>query len=253
MSSLEVNRFATDRELAWAVADRWISDLCRLGSSQPYSVALSGGRITEQFFFAVVEQCKTRSYSPEQIHFFWADERCVPPEDPASSFGVAQRLLFEPLNVRAEWIHRIRGETEKESAVAGANEDIRRIVPLNGDQQPTFDMVFLGMGEDGHVASLFPGEPEQVASGPEIYRAVCAVKPPPIRITLGYKAIAAAKRVWVLASGKGKEEALHKSLQQNGQTPLGRILGMRDQTVIFTDIPETILPINRPKLCISSA
>jgi len=240
VSSLEVNRFATDRELALAVSDRWVSDLCCLGSSQPYYVALSGGRITEQFFSAVVEQCKTRSYSPEQIHFFWADERCVSPEDPASSFGVARRLLFEPLNVRVERIHRIRGESDKVSAAAGAIEDIRRVVPLNEDQQPVFDMVILGMGEDGHVASLFPGEPERVASGLEIYRAVSAVKPPPIRITLGYKAIAAAKRVWVLASGIGKEEALHKSLQQNGQTPLGRILRMRDQTVVFTDIPETI-------------
>lgn len=240
MSAFEIHRFSSDRELASAASERWVSDLCGLDRGNPYTVALSGGRITERFFTAVVERCHIRSYSPEPLHFFWADERCVPPGDAASNFGVARRLLFEPLNIQADRVHRIRGEAAAESAAAKAIEEVRRVVPFNEDQQPVFDMVFLGMGEDGHVASLFPDEPEHVASCQEIYRAVSAVKPPPMRITLGYGVIAAARRVWVLASGAAKEEALHKSLHQNGQTPLGRVLKIRRETVIFTDIPHTV-------------
>jgi 6-phosphogluconolactonase len=97
-------------------------------------------------------------------------------------------------------------------------------------------LVFLGLGENGHVASLFPEESESEMADPAVYRAVVAVKPPPRRITLGYAALAAARQVWVLASGAGKEDALRDSLAPNGRTPLARVLQRRAQTRIFTDI-----------------
>jgi 6-phosphogluconolactonase len=99
-----------------------------------------------------------------------------------------------------------------------------------------FDLIFLGMGEDGHVASLFPGEPETVMNLAQVYRPVVAAKPPPNRITLGYGVIAAAQQVWVLASGKGKEAALRDSLTQGNATPLGRVIRMRTHTKVFSDI-----------------
>jgi 6-phosphogluconolactonase len=99
-------------------------------------------------------------------------------------------------------------------------------------------MIFLGMGEDGHVASLFPGETEDVINNGLVYRAVTAVKPPPRRITLGYAVLAAATEVWVVASGAGKEGALKESLSANGKTPLGRVLRSREDTKILTDIPQ---------------
>ena len=98
------------------------------------------------------------------------------------------------------------------------------------------DWVFLGMGEDGHVASLFPGESAAVMDRPAIYRNVVAVKPPPQRITLGYAALAAAREVWVLASGAGKEAILRASLKAEGVTPLARVIASRAQTRIFTDL-----------------
>jgi 6-phosphogluconolactonase len=93
------------------------------------------------------------------------------------------------------------------------------------------------MGEDGHTASLFPGEAASVMEDPAMYRAVTATKPPPRRITLGYGAIAAAREAWVLASGKGKEAALRESLSPAGRTPLARVLRMRSLTRIYTDVP----------------
>jgi 6-phosphogluconolactonase len=92
------------------------------------------------------------------------------------------------------------------------------------------------MGEDGHVASLFPGEPDEVISDPAIYRAVTAVKPPPRRFTLGYDVIVRAAEAWVLAAGAGKQGALKESVSPNGKTPLARVLRQRELTHIFTDI-----------------
>lgn len=92
------------------------------------------------------------------------------------------------------------------------------------------------MGEDGHVASLFPSESEEAMSRGAVFRAVTASKPPPRRITLGYAALAAANEVWVMASGAGKEAALGESLEENGRTPLARLLRLRATTRIFSDI-----------------
>ena len=92
------------------------------------------------------------------------------------------------------------------------------------------------MGEEGHVASLFPGEPQELITSKDVYRAVVAAKPPPHRITMGYSTIAAARQVWVLASGPGKEKALRDALGPGGSTPLARLIQLRSDTKIFTDI-----------------
>jgi 6-phosphogluconolactonase len=199
-------------------------------------VALSGGRISRQFFAAVVEWARKERIAFANVHFFWADERCVPPEDAESNYRVARELLLAPLGIADDHIHRIRGESDPVEAAVAAESEICRIAPLTEDGQPVLNLIFLGMGEDGHVASLFPGEPEAVMTSEAVYRAVTAVKPPPRRITLGYAAIAAARQVWVLASGPDKEGALRNSLDPASQTPLARVIRSRTQTRIFTDI-----------------
>jgi 6-phosphogluconolactonase len=130
----------------------------------------------------------------------------------------------------------VRGEEQPAVAAAKAEADLRSAVSANEAGQPVLDLIFLGMGEDGHVASLFPAEPESMVNDPALYRPVVATKPPPNRITVGYQAIAAAGEVWVLASGAGKVQALRESIKRGGQTPLARVLRIRQQTVVFTDI-----------------
>jgi 6-phosphogluconolactonase len=124
-----------------------------------------------------------------------------------------------------------------DAAAANAAAELCRIALLDPKHQPIIDMIFLGMGEEGHVASLFPGEPEDLMVNPTVYRAVVASKPAPRRITLGYAAIASAREVWVLASGNGKKDALKESLLPGARTPLGRVWQSRTGTSIFTDIP----------------
>ena len=229
--------FTDDDALARAVADRWLDELENCAdAAAPYGVALSGGRIAKKLFAAAAEGARTRSVSFAETHFFWSDERCVPPTDAESNFAPAQALLLDPLGIPPDRIHRVRGEISPTRAAAEAEAEICRIAPLTAAGQPVLDLIFLGLGEDGHVASLFPGAPDEVVRSQAVYLPVIASKPPPRRITMNFATLAAARQVWVLASGTGKEDALRRSLSTNGDTPLARVLRLRDQTVIFTDI-----------------
>ena len=237
MSQYDLISFPNDLVLAEAAAVRWLEAIAagnRQGRQQ--FVAISGGRIARVFFSAFAAAARSRKISLARVHFFWADERCVPPTDPESNFRLADENLFRPLNLPAENVHRIHGELEPAQAVQMASNEIQRVVPGGGSGQPILDLVFLGMGEDGHVASLFPGSSATDAQATTVYQAVVAAKPPPHRLTLSYQTIAAAREVWVLASGAGKESALQKSLDAQGQTPLARVIQMRSRMLIFTDI-----------------
>jgi 6-phosphogluconolactonase len=244
----DIRTFPDPASLAKAAAADWLALLAERAKGpaalEPYAVALSGGRIARDFFSETARQATASQDVKHQrlfegVHFFWADERCVPPTDPESNYRIASELLFEPLRIPADHIHRLRGEENEALALADAVANIIAVAPSEtGGGPPVLPLVFLGTGEEGHVASLFPGEPPEVMAGADVYRAVTAVKPPPRRITMGYGVLAAAGQVWVLASGKGKEQALRESLTPQGKTPLARVLRSRSdrETRIYTDV-----------------
>ena len=238
MASIDLIPFEHPEALAQSVAAAWLDEIAAANrASKCYCVAFSGGRITLKFFASAIELARSRNLSVTNVHFFWADERCVPPNDSESNFAAADTHLFQPLGIVPANVHRLRGEDLPETAAKLATQELLRIAPRTADDQPALDLVFLGMGEDGHVASLFPGEAESLIADKSVYRAISnSPKPPPNRITLGYPPIAAAREVWVLASGSGKETALRESLKPDGQTPLARVLRSRGSTKIFTDI-----------------
>jgi 6-phosphogluconolactonase len=236
MNRFEFIPFPSDIELARAAAADCANALTAAPPDRPFLVALSGGRIAKRFCAELAGEGRRRGTDFPSAHFFWADERCVPPEDAECNFAIARAALFTPLNVPPARIHRIRGELPPAQAAGEAAAELSRLACHPADGSPALDLVILGMGEDGHVASLFPGETEAVMAGAGVYRPVVASKPPPNRITLGYGVLAAAREVWVLASGVGKEEALAESLKPDGATPLGRVLAARSRTRIYSDI-----------------
>ena len=236
MKNCEFRFFPNDEEVARAAAKSWID----LAGSLPqnHTVALSGGRIATIFYDAVVEEARRRKTGLNQVHFFWADERCVPPNDPESNFRLANDHLFQPLATPLDHIHRLRGEWDGRKSCEAANAEIRRVISASTVGLPALDLVILGVGPDGHTASLMPDGPEAVVTSGEPYVYVeTAAKFPPRRITLTYAALAAARHVWALVTGAGKEQALRESLLPGARTPFGRVLESRPATEIFSSVP----------------
>jgi 6-phosphogluconolactonase len=239
--------YASDSDLARAAACDLV-DLVR--SVKPLIIALSGGRIAKTFFDEIVAQVRNRQIEFNNVEFFWADERCVPPSDPESNFYLANEHLLQPLGVGEQRIHRLKGELSPAIAAAQASEELRQVAKCNEQNLPVLDLVILGMGEDGHVASLFPNTPDAInESTMPFVHIENSPKPPPNRLSLSYAALAAAKDVWVLASGAGKQAALKESLIVSGTcskhersvtphppTPLARVLRLRSNSKIYTGI-----------------
>lgn len=235
MGSFAFQPFADDEALAAAVAAAWSEALAAAGTTQ--TVALSGGRVSLRIFAAMVGLAAQGRLDASPARFFWADERCVPPTDPDSNYHAAKIHLLDPLGIAPAHIHRIRGEDEPRQAAAAAAAALRRATGTAGNGMPVADLVLLGMGEDGHVASLFPGDEAALADETSVFRPVFdSPKPPPCRITLGLGPILAARAVWVVVAGAGKEAALRDSLAPGGRTPLAHVIRGRAQTRILSTV-----------------
>jgi 6-phosphogluconolactonase len=226
MGKVDLVRFESAEALAQCAAREWLAAI----ASPQHCAAFSGGRIAEQFFGAITSEARHRKPKLTGVHFFWADERCVPPNHPDSNYALMHTRLLQPLDVPPANIHRIKGELGPAAAAREASAEFAAIV------RSVLDFVFLGMGEDGHVASIFPGDPISESPG-EFYRPILnAPKSPPERVTLAMHAIAAARNVSVLVSGAGKERALGESLNSD-RTPLGQLLKRRILTRVFAYTP----------------
>jgi 6-phosphogluconolactonase len=241
-AKLHLRRLATPEEIARnAAADLAGLLLRRASVAEPFGLALSGGRIARTFYEALAVIAAQRPLL-KNVHFFWADERCVPPFDPENNYRIAREHLFQPLAlseqsaVSEECIHRIRGEIDPEYAVREAEAELCRLMPMTDAGQPILDLVILGMGEDGHVASLFPAEAPEMINDARVYRRVLATKPPPARVTLGYQPLLRAREAWVLTSGPGKAEALRRLLAGDQALPIARVVELRDRTTFYHDI-----------------
>ena len=234
-----VNEYPSTLALAQGVA--WeLLDLLSQRPNAPKYLAVSGGRGAQALFAELTRKATPLHFSA--VHVFWADERCVLPSSAESNFRLAQECLLGPLAIPAENIHRLKGELAPEAAVAEANAEVGRIIPSTSAGLPRFDLVLLGMGEDGHVASLFPNASDRVLACPQAYLHVDnAPKPPPNRLSLSLAAIAAAKEIWVLVTGEGKEASLKESLTSD-RTPLGRLLRLRPDTRLFCEKPASATP-----------
>lgn len=224
-------------QLTETIARLWLDEVAaaRL-KGLPHTVALTGGRSAGKFFDAVVAQNRGRNISFEHVHFFWGDERCVPPADAESNYRVAAELLLAPLRIAAHQIHRLQGEADPGTAAREASAELLSAAPANPSGQPVLDLVFLGIGEDGHVASLFPNAGADVLNCTTPFLVIRnSPKPPPTRISLSYATLAAARQIWVWATGASKEAALRDTLTA-GTTPLARVMAANPNTKIFTDL-----------------
>jgi 6-phosphogluconolactonase len=177
-----------------------------------FAVVLSGGS-TPRLLFRELASATSGEHQWDQVHLFWGDERTVPPDHPESNFGMAQLELLSRVPVPACNIHRMRGEDPNPAAAAVTYEtELRRFFDLRAGQLPRFDLVFLGMGADGHTASLFPDsealtEPERLVVAPWVARIKTR------RLTLTARALNHAACVVFLVSGEDKAAILQRVLE----------------------------------------
>ncbi|PJG84930.1 6-phosphogluconolactonase [Conservatibacter flavescens] len=173
---------------------------------RPVHISLSGGSTPKLLF-------KTLSTSPfntqvqwNNLHFWWGDDRMVAPNDPESNYGEVQKLLFDHIQIPKENIHRIRGENEVNDELSRFSDELKTVP--NGE----FDWIILGMGTDGHTASLFPHQTDFA----DEKLAVIAKHPDTgqLRISKTAKLIAQAKRITYLVTGGAKAEIL-KEINEN--------------------------------------
>ena len=227
-------QFESPESLASGVAKQFLAAFKPTEGRQ--SIGLSGGRITEKLFRELVAQSEACDYDWSGFDFFWADERCVPLDHAASNFRLAKELLFDPLKIASEQMFPFAGGKDPAVMAAEGSRMMENYFGTGKPDLPSLDLVFLGMGEDGHIASLFPENRESDLEQRALCYDVVASKPPPNRITLSYPLIKEAQEVWLVVSGAGKAPVLKDALQGRGETPIKELLAMRSMTKVFTDL-----------------
>lgn len=204
---------------------------------KPIHISLSGGSTPKLWFKTLAQSPYNQAIQWENLHFWWGDERMVAPTDPESNYGEVQSLLFDHIAIPRQNIHRIQGEQPPEQELARFEAELKQWLP---DGQ--FDWIILGMGTDGHTASLFPyqtnfADPNWavIAKHPETGQ---------LRISKTAKLIEQAKRVTYLVTGESKAELLKQINQNEPATlpyPAARIGADNGNTDWYLDQPAASL------------
>ena len=176
-----------------------------------FTIALTGGTTPGEAYSLLGSEPIKSQIDWQRVHIFWGDERCVPQNNPDSNFYLAQEVLLDKIAIPKSHIHPMPADQpDRDVASQAYTVEMQHTFGTNGI--PSFDLIHLGMGPEGHTASLFPHQ----ASLHEIHRLVMPVsvpKPPPDRLTFTPPLLNAARNVLFLVTGSDKAEALHAVLE----------------------------------------
>jgi 6-phosphogluconolactonase len=176
-----------------------------------FTVALSGGN-TPKPLYSLLGEAYADRVPWRQTYIFFSDERCVPPDHVDSNFRTAEQALISKIDIPPENVHRMKGEMDPEAAAKEYADEITRVFNLKPGQVPSFDLILLGLGEDAHIASIFPGS-DAIYSTSDMVAATYVPKLGAHRLTLTPPVIQSAKRTIVLATGEEKAEALKHAME----------------------------------------
>jgi len=179
----------------------------------PFFWALSGGSTPKLLFKLLVAEYKEK-VDWKRIHFFWGDERCVPHTDPESNYGEVKKLLFDHVPVVPSQVHAVNTELSPEAAATAYGELMVKLLPSNTDGLPILDLNMLGMGGDGHTASIFPANMKELLTDGRI----CAVATHPEsgqkRVTMTGPVLNASDEIAFLVTGSGKTQRVAQILNK---------------------------------------
>lgn len=207
-----MNIFKNKEELTVA----FCNEMLKLShQKENFSIALSGGN-TPKCIFQKIAADYNNKFDWSRIHLFWGDERCVSPDSSESNYAMTKKYLLDQINIPEKNVHRINGENDPETEAKRYEVEIKSNVKLKNGL-PCFDLVMLGLGEDGHTASIFPNQMNLIDS-----EKICEVAVHPSsgqkRITLTGRVINIASVITFLVTGESKKEILKKVLVDKNKT-----------------------------------
>ena len=183
-----------------------------------FAVGISGGSTPRLFHRILAEEPCRSEIQWDSTHVFWVDERCVPEDNPASNYGTAKGDFLDRVPLPPRQIHPMPGRLPPEDGVSRYQAELMDFFRLKEGEFPVFDLIFLGVGKDGHVASLFPGKPSPDEED-SLLEAVTGGDPYLPRLTMTYPLLNHARRIVFLATGMEKAPIL-KAILNDSQTPL---------------------------------
>lgn len=239
MPSPEIRIFDDGRELAAEAADLfiWLGQQA-LAADGAFSVALSGGSTPRLLYEELVQPSLAKQLDWTKVRLFFGDERCVRPDHADSNFRLAQDHLFAPLKIQAPQVTRMEGELDPETAASRYEAGLRERFGVGPQARPRFHLILLGLGDDGHTASLFPQTPALA----EAQRLVTVGRAPTgvrDRITFTAPLINEAAAVLFLVVGSGKAHAVKAILEPGGGSsaplPASLIMPRQGRLIWFLD------------------
>ncbi len=176
-----------------------------------FTLALSGGNTPKTAYSMLATSPYREQIDWNAVEVFWSDERCVPPTDPESNYHMAEQVLLSKVPIPAANVHRMPAdEPDREAASEAYTREMQRVFGTNGI--PAFDLIQLGMGPEGHTASLFPHQPALYVTG-RLVMPVSVPKPPPDRLTFTPPLLNAARNVLFLVTGAEKAAAVYAVIE----------------------------------------
>ncbi|MDW3648339.1 MAG: 6-phosphogluconolactonase [Bacteroidia bacterium] len=192
---------------------RHLAEWMAESEQEHFHIALSGGS-TPRLLFDLLARDYANKFPWDIMHFWWGDERCVPPDDADSNFGMTRKHLLDHIDIPEGNIHRVRGENDPATEAIRYGKTIQEFLPIRNGW-PVFDLIMLGLGTDGHTASIFPHQME-LLEDPN----VCVVATHPDsgqkRISLSGGVINEGERIAFLATGVSKAEKYSEIVEQKG-------------------------------------
>jgi len=209
--SHSVRVFSDLDALAQGVAGILIKDLDRIEADHFYTIALSGGSTPEYIFRYLAENYAER-IDWEKLLVFWGDERCVAPESSDSNYRMAYESLLQNVPIPDANIFRIKGEDDPATEARQYSELVSDNV-AEFEDTPQFDLMLLGLGNDGHTASIFPSA-ISLFNSPRLFDVAVKPEDNQKRITATGRIINNASKVWFIVTGKGKAEIISRIIEQ---------------------------------------